>query len=180
MSRHLSKVAPSNFTAARGTPLWEYNHFRVVVLTSLLNDLIDLENTGVQEHLCSLVRQALGHFVNSTTCIPSGGFLTGALLTEAQKFEELYKNWNGVSGVGDSAKNERRNVLKKLRKSRQKITDKVRNLQVEFFNNLDTLVLTATYKAVSDIITTAPTLFRNLAEAHTRYQDGKAPNGHRV
>jgi hypothetical protein len=121
-----------------------------------------------------MVRQALGHFVNSTTCIPSGGFLAGGFLKEAQNFEELYKNWNGVPGTDDDAKTERRKLLKKLRKSRQKITDKVRDLQVEFFNNLDTIVLTATYKAVSDIITTAPKLFRNLAEAHSRYEDRKA------
>jgi hypothetical protein len=174
VGRHLNRLAPPNFTAARGTPLWEYNHFRVVVLTSLLNDLIDLENVGVQEHLCSLVRQALGHFVNSTTCIPSGGFLTGALLTEAQKFEELYKDWNGVAGTGDDAKRERRKFLKDLRKSRQKITNKVRNLQIEFFTNMDTVILRATYQAVFDIITTAPKLFRNLAEAHSRYEEGKA------
>ena len=173
MSRNLARVAPANFSAARGTPLWEYNHFRVFVLTALLNDLIDLENSGVQEHLCSLIRKALGHFVNSTTCVPTGGFLIGSLLTEAQNFEELYRNWNGVAGTDDSAKSERRKILSKLRKSRQKITDKVRSLQIEFHNNLDVVVLTATYSAVSEIVTIAPNLFRNLAETYKNYEAGK-------
>lgn len=161
--------APPEFTAERGSQLYAYNYFKANVLTALLNDLIVLENHGLDENYCKLVRQSLGNFVNATTEVPRGGFLTGALSKEVEKFEELYKKWNDIKGRDESAVEERRNHLKKLRRSRQAITDKVRNLQVEMFLGLDRAILISTYKALADLIQAAPAIFNNLATALAVY-----------
>lgn len=98
--------------------MWAYNHYRTSILTSLLNDLIVLENAGISEEYCRRVRESLGFFVNATTEIPSGGFMTGNLSKEVEKFEELYRKWNGIEGEKEEHIKERRKLLVELRKSR--------------------------------------------------------------
>lgn len=161
--------APAEFSAERGTPLYAYNYFRSNVMTALLNDLIELENQGLDEEHCKVVRQSLGHFVNATTEIPRGGFLTGALSSEVEEFEELYKKWNDVQGRDPGAVEERRKLLKRLRRARQNITDRIRDLQVEIFLGLDRAILVATYRALADLIQAAPAIFRNLGQALVEY-----------
>lgn len=161
--------APLEFSAERGTPLFAYNFYKSNVMTALLNDLIILENEGLDDAYCRIVQQTLGQFVNATTEVPKGGFLTGALSRDVEEFEELYKKWNDVLGLDEEAIKERRNILKKLRKARQDITDKVRTLQVEMFLGLDRSILIATYEALGDLIRTAPTIFKSLAATLAEY-----------
>lgn len=162
-------AAPVEFSAARGTTLYAYNYYKANVLTSLLNDLIALENEGIAEDYCKIVKRSLGNFVNATTEVPKGGFLTGALSREVEEFEELYSKWNDVRGKDEDAIKERRKLLKKLRKSRQDITDKMRSLQVEMFLGLDRVILVSTYRAIADLIQAAPNIFKNLSEALVEY-----------
>ncbi len=161
--------APPEFTAERGSSLFAYNFYKSNVMTALLNDLIELENDGLEESYCRTVRQSLGQFVNATTEVPKGGFLTGALSTEVEEFEELYKRWNDIQGRTETAIAERRKLLKKLRHSRQAITNKIRNLQVEMFLGLDRAILVATYRALADLIEAAPSVFKNLSVALVEY-----------
>jgi hypothetical protein len=71
--------------------------------------------------------------------------------------------------LAELAVEERRNHIKKLRRSRQAITDKVRNLQVEMFLGLDRAILISTYKALADLIQVVPAIFNNLATALAVY-----------
>jgi hypothetical protein len=155
--------------ATCGSPLWAYNHYRKAILTQLLNDLIILENDGLLEQHCKIVRESLEQFVNASTEIPSGGFLTGSLYKEVQKFANVYRDWNDVKGKDEHAIKQRRELLIHLRERRQKITDKVRNLQVELFNSLDRTVLISTYRSVGTLIETVPSLFKNLSIAYADY-----------
>lgn len=161
--------APPDFTTERGTHMYAYNFYKANVLTALLNDLIVLENLGLNEDNCRLVCQSLGNFVNATTEIPKGRFMTGTLSKEVEEFEELYRKWNDIHGRNEEAIEQRRKILKKLRRSRQAITDKVRNLHVEMFLGLDRTILISTYKALADLIQSAPNIFKNLATAVADY-----------
>lgn len=161
--------SPRTVNAERGTTLWAYNHYRRVMLTSLLNDLIDLENIGLEEEYCQIVQRSLGYFVNATTEVASGGFLTGNLHVEVERFERLYKEWNDINGTNPRYAAARRELLVKLRRRRQKITDKVKDLQFEFENGLDRKILADVYAAVGDLIKLAPDLMKNLGSSYAEY-----------
>ena len=156
--------------ASRGTPTYAFNQFKGNMLSSLLNDLITLENSGLDDSSCNSLRMSLGYFVNSTTNLPSGGMFTGALSPQVQKFEETYIKWNGVNGNDDKAIEKRRELLVKLRKIQQKITDKTRALQYELSNDLDVHILKSGYEAIGELISKSPPcLFANLAGFYNKF-----------
>lgn len=155
--------------ASKGTPTYAYNQFRSNMLTSLLNDLITLENDGLAEDTCMIVQRSLGYFVNATTDVPAGGMFTGALSPVAQEFEETYKSWNGINGTDDEAIKERRKHLVKLRGIRQKLTNRTRKLQFELSNDLDVAILKSGYEAIGELVTTAPNVFGNLVKQYGNF-----------
>lgn len=167
---HIEDVSLRIHDASRGTLTYAFNQFRGNMITSLLNDLITLENEGLDEDTCIIVQKSLGYFVNATTNVPSGGIFTGAISSVAQKFEETYEEWNGINGVGDEKVKERRRLLVKLRRISQKITDRARKLQYELSNDLDVLVLKSGYEAIAELIKMAPSLFQNLAKQYDSFE----------
>jgi len=152
-----------------GSPLWAYNFMRTRVLTSLLNDLVRLEPTGLEDRYCSMISTGLEYFINASTEIPSGGFLTGNLCDEIEKFTELYKNWNDIRGTEPKDAYDRHMALGELRNQRQRITDKARRLQLEIEQNMDVELVFDTYKAIGGLIKLVPDLFTSLAGALGEY-----------
>lgn len=177
MARHGQKVQrlpeaeSREVDASRGTALWGFNFLRMRVLTSLLNDLIDFENAGFdEEEYCKAIRRMLDHLANAATEVPSGGFLTGSLYEEIDSFAKTYANWNGVNGKSPEAAEQRRKEINKLKKQRQKISDKARRLQFELSNDLDQKLVAETYSALGDLITLVPDAFRNLSRSYRDFQ----------
>lgn len=165
-----SPQAPRNVDNTRGSHLWAYNHFRINILTSLLNDLIEMENEGLTEEYCSQVRKSLEYFINASTNVPQGGFLSGGpLYKEIESFSETYTAWNDINGKSPENTKYRRKLVGELRKKRQKITDKVRKLQYELDNNLDQKILEETYNAIGNLVNMVPNLFKNLSSSYKTY-----------
>jgi len=162
-------IQETSIDNTRGSVLWAYNHYRKSMMTSLLNDLIDLENNGLAEEYCQYIQKSLEYFVNATTEVPRGGFLTGPLYKQAQEFADLYFQWNKIEGSDPGKTSQRRKLLVQLRDQRQKITDRARSLQYELQNDLDKKVLADTYKAVGNLINIVPDLFKSLASAYGDY-----------
>lgn len=160
-----------NVDNTRGSHLWSYNHFRTSILTSLLNDLIDLENNGFEnENICKQVQRSLEYFINASTHVPQGGFLSGGpLYKEIENFKEAYVAWNNVHGGDDVHKSQRRKYMRKLRDRRQSISNKVRRLQYELENNLDQKILHDSYRAIGEMITMVPNVFINLSVSYKDY-----------
>ena len=152
-----------------GSPLWAFNYIRTHILTSLLNDLVTLEKTGLEDKYCDMLSAGLDYFINASTEIPSGGFLTGSIGKEIGKFAELYKKWNEIHGTDEKDAYERRLLLNQLRKQRQRITDVARKIQVEIEKNMDVSLLFDTYEAIGGVIKLVPNLFTSLAGAFTEY-----------
>ena len=151
----------------RGSFLWSYNHFRTSILTSLLNDLIDLENDGLNEDICKLVRKSLEYFINASTNVPQGGFLSGGpLYKEIESFANTYRDWNDINGKDASNIKLRRLLVVKLRQKRQQISNKVRRIQFELENGLDQKILSDSYKAIGELINLGPNLFLNLTSSY--------------
>jgi len=149
----------------RGSKLWSFNYFRSNILTSLLNDLYDLESNGLEDEICRKIQASLEYFGNAATDIPRGGFMTGPIYKDIEKFAQFYAQWNDVRGKGEEDRQERAKSRLKLKRQRQVITDKARQLQYELDNNLDQKLLEAGYSALGDLTTLVPDLLNNLTQS---------------
>ena len=150
----------------RGSMLWSFNFFRTNILTSLLNDLYDLESSGLEDEICNKIQAALEYFGNAATEIPKGGLMAGGpIYKDIEKFASLYEEWNKIKGEDEKSKEKRREARIKLKKQRQVITNKARKLQYELDNNLDQSLLEAGYRAMGDLTTLVPDLLNNLTKS---------------
>ena len=84
---------------AQGTKLWAFNHFRSPMLTSLLNDLVNLERHGLEDKYCDKLATSLEYFTNYATEFPRGGFMTGPIYKEIDQFAKLYHQWNDIEAA---------------------------------------------------------------------------------
>lgn len=174
--RKIKKVEESNASRevdnTRGSNLWSFNHFRIRILTSLLNDLIDVENEGLcNEDVCLKIQTSLDYFINAATEIPKGGFLGGGpLYLEIESFKVTYIKWNGVEGGTQLHKIERQKLLRQLRKKRQIISNKARKIQYLIENNLDQILLKDAYRAIGEMINMVPSIFINLSSSYKDYK----------
>ena len=60
--------------ADRGTALWGVNRFRSDALGSFLDDLVALEEFGLEENLCRAVRAALARITNAAIALLDGSW----------------------------------------------------------------------------------------------------------
>ena len=150
----------------RGSMLWSFNFFRTNILTSLLNDLYDLESRGLEDEICNKIQASLEYFGNAATEIPKGGLMTGSpIYKDIEEFANLYAEWNRIKGEDEKSKEKRREARIKLKKQRQVITNKARKLQYELDNNLDQSLLEAGYRAMGNLTNLVPDLLNNLTKS---------------
>ncbi len=154
----------------RGSTLWSFNFIRTRILTDLLNDLMELEKSGVNDSTCDEIQKMLGRIHNLSTEVPKGGLLSGSPLSKnIDRFIRTYVEWNKINGDNNESINERKKLLKKLRKRRQSISNKIRRLQYELNNNLDQKLIDETYNAMSKFINVLPDIFKNLSKSLSDY-----------
>jgi hypothetical protein len=153
----------------RGSKLWAFNHFRSPILTSLLNDLVDLEAEGLDDPYCKKILSFLDYSVNYATEFSRGGFMTGPIYKEIEGFRKFYFEWNEIRGSTEKDSWDRRKYLGQLRAQRQRISNKARRLQYELDHELDQKLLADTYRAIGELINLVPNLFKNLAHAYNDY-----------
>lgn len=168
-ARRQSKKGTKPLNSKRGSHLWSFNHFRSIVLTRLLDDLYNLEESGLKDEHCQKITDALNYFGNAATDIPSAGPFLGPLYKDIEDFTELYRKWNDVKGKDADAVAERRALRLKLKAQRHRITNKARKLQAAIDEKMDTKLLQAGYQALSGLITAVPDLFSGLGKALTEY-----------
>jgi len=163
--KNIQEVESRKVDNTRGSMLWSFNYFRKNILTNLLNDLYDLESTGLDDEICNKIQAALEYFGNAATEIPKGGLMTGPIYKDIEKFTNLYQDWNKIKGQDDDSMEKRREARIRLKKQRQIITNKARKLQYELDNNLDQKLLESGYSAISDLTTLVPDLLNNLTKS---------------
>lgn len=172
-----SKSGGKPLNNKRGSRLWSFNHFRSIVLTRLLDDLYNLEESGLKDEHCQKIVAALNYFGNASTDIPSSGPFLAPIYKDIEKFTELYEKWNDVKGKGDEKVEERRDLRMKLKTQRQRITNKARKLQAAIDEKMDVKLLEAGYQALSELITAVPDLFSGLGKALNTYAKRSAASG---
>jgi hypothetical protein len=155
--------------STRGSMLWSFNYFRKNILTNLLDDLYDLETTGLGDDICRKIQDFLEYFGNAATDIPEGGFMTGPIYKDIENFTNLYVAWNGIKGEDEDSRKKRMSARQKLKGQRQIITNKARRLQYELDNNLDQKLLEAGYRAIGDLTTLVPDLLNNLTQSFNEF-----------
>ena len=160
-----TETSAKKLNGKRGSPVWRFNYFRSVVLTSLLNDLYNLEQTGIEDQHCKKIAASLNYFSNAATDIPSAGPFMGPLYKDIEKFIELYQAWNDIQGGDLEAAASRRGLRLKLMSQRQRITNKARQLQFAIQENVDTQLMKSGFDALGELITVVPDLLSNLGKA---------------
>jgi len=160
---------PRTIDNTRGSTLWSFNYFRQSILTNLLDDLYDLESAGLDDTICNKIQTFLEYFGNAATDIPEGGFMTGPIYKDIEKFTNFYASWNDIKGENEESRQKRRSARLKLKGQRQVITNKARRLQYELDNNLDQKLLEAGYRAIGDLTTLVPDLLNNLTQSFNEF-----------
>ncbi len=167
--KHSRQGQPRTVDNTRGSTLWSFNYFRQSILTTLLDDLYDLESTGLDDKICNKIQSFLEYFGDAATDIPEGGFMTGPIYKDVEKFTNLYVNWNKIKGDDGECRQKRKSARMKLKEQRQVITNKARRLQYELDNNLDQKLLEAGYRAIGDLTTLVPDLLNNLTQSFNEF-----------
>jgi hypothetical protein len=167
MSKKRNRLAAtaSKTLGRRGSPAWRFNYFRSVILTKLLDDLYNLEETGIEDRHCRKIAASLNYFSNAATNIPSAGPFVGPLYKDIEKFADLYQSWNGVKGQGSEMTASRKELRLKMKAQRQVITNKARKLQVAIQENVDAELMKAGFDALSELITAVPALLGGVGKA---------------
>ena len=168
--RRLTKGPPVStaLDARHGSDLWKFNRFRSLVLVGLLDDLSLHGDSGISDAHCREIRDGLSRITNAATELPDGAFLRRSVWQEFARMEDLYDRWNAVDGDSPQARFERKTLLRKLRKRRHAIANRVRRNQFRIAEELDLAFLKAVYEASGAMVKALPELLTNLARALNR------------
>jgi hypothetical protein len=166
----MAKKAGSKINARQGTIVWGINALRSDGLTRLLDDLVDLENTGLEQKQCAHVKTALSKITGHAAAIPDGSFWRGTIYQEFEAFADVYEQWNSREGVDAHAIAHRKEHLRKLRWQRNRLATRIRLNQFVLQNELDLELIENMYIALGDLAKSLPEIFKSLAEAVARYE----------
>lgn len=158
--------------ASRGTAVWGINRWRSDALVSLLDDLMDREEEGLEHYQCKQVQIALGYLVNAATSIPDDAWWRGTIWRELQEFSDAYERWNSHEGKDAELVKRRKQALVALRKRRNRIATKIRKHQYIIQNELDLKLVDDMYRALGALPTAFPELFKKLGSAVRRFRSG--------
>lgn len=160
--------------ARRGSVVWGVNRFRSDALSSLLDDLLVQEHSGILEQQCNQVKIALGFLVNKATSIPDsrGFWWRTTIWEELQDFLDIYEKWNSHYGDDLDSVKKRKVALRKLRAKRNRIATKIRKHQHVIQSELDLKLVEDMYEALGKLTKAFPDLFVELGAAVARFYAG--------
>jgi hypothetical protein len=157
------------FDASKGTVVWGMNHFKQFGLTSLLDDLVEVEDKGFDNKVCDQVRKALDKISNSFTDIPDNLLFRRAIYSRMEDFTKSYLDWNNIDGSEEKSKKIRVNSMRVIRKKRHLLANQIRK-NVHIINeNLDLKTIDSIYTALGDLAKAVPNIFIKLADAVLSY-----------
>ena len=154
---------------SRGTPGYAINFFRSDILVNLQLDLKRLEKTGIDEAVCSRVRELLSALVSAASAEPSGSLWGRALHKVLRDYEVTYKSWNDVSGADEAAIEQRDLLLAELQDIRHAISNTCRRNAHSLSEAHDLEIVTAINDALVQVIGAVPNTFTALARSADRF-----------
>lgn len=148
----------------KGTVTYDLNIWRKNALTAFLDDLVSVEENGLEPEECRKVKSALECGANKASELPDGSFFRRAIYQDFERFIDSYEKWNDPTGNDDATVTERRSLLRKLRKRRNKLARRIRkNMQI-LEEELDKEFVRAQYEALNDLVRTLPKQFKSLSK----------------
>jgi len=156
-------------TASRGSVVWGINLLRSDALSRLLDDLVDLEETGLRREDCRKVAIALEKLANQASSVPDHTWWRHTIYGEVEKFKEMYDQWNYNEGSNSEAIYRRKVALKELRARRNLLATTIRKNQYIIQEELDLALVDSMYSALRELNLALPALFKNVGKAVARY-----------
>lgn len=157
-----------------GTPSWAFNRLREDAFVQLMDDLASVQYQGLKPEDCERVKIALAKAVNCATAIPDGSFFTKPIWQRIKAFEITYHSWNEPKGADPFAVEHRQKELERLRKLRHKLAKTTRKNLAVLDKELDIKLVEDVYQALSNLVTSAPETFKNVARALERFSKAGA------
>lgn len=154
----------------RGTTGYAINFFRSDILVNLQLDLKRLERNGIDEKLCSKIRELLSALVSAASAEPKGSFWGRAVHEVLREYEAAYKRWNDINGQDVDAIERRDSILRELQDIRHKISNVCRRNSHSLSEAHDLELVTAINDALTDAIRTVPGTFSALAKSAARFE----------
>jgi hypothetical protein len=167
------KIGVNVISAGRGSAVWAFKRMKEDALPALMDDLLEVQDSGIRDDQCKRIEIALGKMVNTATSMPDGNLFRAAIWQVMQKFEETYSSWNTPTGNSPEAKIHRRRALKTLRKLRHKIAKKTRKHAHVLAENLDLRLMEEIYDSLGNVVSSGPEIFKELSKAVTRFTQRK-------
>lgn len=149
----------------RGSVLWHFNQFRSDLLVALMDDLVEHQETGLDEDDCDQVLKGLAKMVNWASAFPDGSFLRRSVYQEMQEFEKSFQNWCAIKGDRSAKQRERQKVLQQMRKFRNRLSRKARQNQFILDQELDLKLIDSLYDILHGISQSVPNFFTALTKA---------------
>lgn len=154
----------------RGMPGYAINFFRSDILVNLQLDLKRLERTGIDEEVCSRVRNLLSALVSAASAEPNASLWGASIHEVLRKYELVYKKWNDVKGQDEYAIAARDELLGKLQDIRHKLANRCRSNAYSLSEAHDLELVSAINDALKETISFVPGMFTALAKSATRFQ----------
>ena len=165
-----------SFDASCGTPIWEFNQFRIYVLSGLLDDLSDREKEGLREEQCRQVRTALSRVNDIADRADDRSFWKRNIKKHVKKLLDIYLEWNDHEGTTPEIVARRRKDFSKLRRCREMASNKWGQKQQVFANELDARMVEALYEAFNGFCNAYPQIFRHTRRAIYQVSQKKSHN----
>jgi hypothetical protein len=160
----------------RRTTGYAINFFRSDILVNLQLDLKRLERNGVDEEVCTKIRELLSALVSAASAEPKGSFWGRAVHEVLRDYEQVYKRWNDVKGEDPNAIAARDRLLSDLQDIRHKISNVCRQNAHSLSEAHDLELINAINEALTDAIKTVPGTFSALAKSADRFAARALPN----
>ncbi|MFQ3453884.1 hypothetical protein PMN64_11265 [Bradyrhizobium sp. UFLA01-814] len=153
----------------RGTTGYAINFFRSDILVNLQLDLKRLEKSGIDEDVCSKIRELLSALVSAASAEPKGSFWGRAVHKVLRDYELTYREWNNVKGTDTEAARKRDELLSSLQDIRHAIANVCRRNAHSLSEAHDLELITAINEALKEAIKAVPGTFSALTRSAERF-----------
>lgn len=150
---------------SRGTETWKLRYFRYQGINALLNDLEEMEQDGLDDEECALIRTVLGRICNYMSGLDGTAEWEVPLHKDMEVLRDHYVTWNNQ----DRPEN-RREALNVLRNQRNQLSGKIAQtegllLQEDLDEMIDDI-----FEALGSVAATYPKKFPNVGRAASTYR----------
>lgn len=157
------------FNARRGSPLWALNRLRSDAFSQLIEDLKLQEKSGIPDNVCVAVKNDLLCVIKALGGIPIHLSHGKTLEETVSKFSQVYSEWNDVKGSSENDVQDRRSLILRLSRSRDRISKVVRSSSFLLGVGLSEETVDVAFQEQIDLVEKYPEIFPNMSKSVNRF-----------